>query len=143
MIDRRVMEYVGGFDNGIDLAVDYDLWLCAANEFQFDFVDEVLVRYRTGHANLSSRLKDRIYIVFSLLRRCLSRRGRGREVSQRDYGEAWGSTCRTMAYAGRESPLNALGWNWRAWRFDGKLGESLRATTASLARWFIRKIRWA
>jgi glycosyltransferase involved in cell wall biosynthesis len=143
MIDRRVMEYVGGFDKGIDLAVDYDLWLRAANDFEFDFVDEVLVRYRTGHPNLSSRIKDRISTVFSLLRRNLYRWGKGRRLSRADYAEAWGSTCRTMSFARRDSLWKALAWNWRAWRFDGRIGESLRATFTTLARWLLRKLKLA
>ena len=51
------------FDPQWDLAIDYDLWLRVAKFHQFDFVDEELVRYRTGHGNLSKRLRVRVDIA--------------------------------------------------------------------------------
>jgi glycosyltransferase involved in cell wall biosynthesis len=52
VVRRSVFETVGMFDPALPLAIDYDLWLRVARHFEFDYVDEPLVRYRTGHGNL-------------------------------------------------------------------------------------------
>src|SRR5262249_35109507 len=51
MVRRAVFDAVGLFDEGLALAIDYDLWLRAATRFHFDYVPEPLVKYRVGHAN--------------------------------------------------------------------------------------------
>src|SRR5262249_61654862 len=57
---RRALEYAGVFCPELPLAIDYDLWLRLASHGRFDYVDEPLVVYRTGHANLSARTLDRL-----------------------------------------------------------------------------------
>jgi glycosyltransferase involved in cell wall biosynthesis len=79
LVRRTVFEEVGHFDEDLALAIDYDLWLRAALAYRFDYVDEPLVKYRTGHANLSSRLEERLATVDRIMRRFLERRG-GKEV---------------------------------------------------------------
>lgn len=137
MLRREVLEHVGRFDLRLELAIDYDLWLRISRHYAFDYVDEVLVQYRTGHANLSRRQRDRIRSVLSIIRCCLGRRGGQAQVSQGELSEAWGSTYRSMAYALRESaPGTALGWYARAAGRDGRLAASARSILATLARWF-------
>src|SRR5579864_1281079 len=55
VVRREVLEHVGTFDPGLDLAIDYDLWLRIAKHYAMDYVDESLTHYRTGHGNLSRR----------------------------------------------------------------------------------------
>ena len=55
VVRRIVFSHVGAFDPQWDLAIDFDLWLRVAKHYEFDFVDEELVRYRTGHGNLSKK----------------------------------------------------------------------------------------
>jgi glycosyltransferase involved in cell wall biosynthesis len=69
MVRRRVFEEVGLFDEGLPLAIDYDLWLRVARRYRFDYVDEPLVRYRVGHANLSRRVEERLRTVLQIVRR--------------------------------------------------------------------------
>ncbi len=52
VVKREVFSRVGAFNPLFDLAIDYDLWLRVARYYQFDCVNEELVRYRTGHGNL-------------------------------------------------------------------------------------------
>ena len=60
VVRRAVFSHVGAFDPQWDLAIDYDLWLRVARHYEFDFVNEELVKYRTGHGNLSKKLADRV-----------------------------------------------------------------------------------
>ena len=75
MIARRVLDEVGSFDEGIPMSIDYDLWLRVAMRHRFDYVDEPLVKYRTGHANLSRRLVERYLIDLGIRQRFLDERG--------------------------------------------------------------------
>jgi glycosyltransferase involved in cell wall biosynthesis len=135
VVRRSVFEAVGLFDPTLPLAIDYDLWLRVAPHFAFDFVDQPLVRYRTGHANLSSRIAERIAGVLAILRRSLGRRRNAETADSAAQGEAWGSTCRTMAYVLRDKePLTAAGWYVRAARHDRRWIKSAKAIVGGLVR---------
>jgi len=136
VVRKSTFEAVGLFDPGLPLAIDYDLWLRVARHFAFDYVDEPLVRYRTGHANLSSRITERIAAVLAILRRSLVRRRNAETADATAQGEAWGSTCRTMGFVLRErEPLAAAGWYVRAARHDRRWGATVKAIVGGLARW--------
>jgi glycosyltransferase involved in cell wall biosynthesis len=75
IVRRTVFDDVGMFDESIPMAIDYDLWLRIALNYRFDYVDERLVRYRTGHANLSSREVERSACVRAIIDRFLDERG--------------------------------------------------------------------
>lgn len=101
-VRRSVLDRVGGFDPSLDLAVDYDLWLRAAAVTEFDYVDAELVRYRTGHGNLSKKLVDRVDIADAIMTRA-ARRGLLDEVPANDVAEGFASTYRSLGYAMRSS----------------------------------------
>lgn len=133
IVRRFVFEAVGMFDPNLSLAIDYDLWLRVARHFEFDFIETPLVRYRTGHSNLSSRIKERIATVLSVLHRSLLDRGNARIADTSAQAQAWGSTCRTMAYVLRsENAVRAAAWYWRAARHDRKWFASLKSILGSL-----------
>jgi len=115
MVRRAVLDAVGLFDETLPLSVDYDLWLRVALRYRFDHVDEPLVEYRTGHANLSSRTEERLTTVLHIMRRFLDEQG-GRAVldpSAIRYAEA--ETCYHIGLARRPvSRLAALPWYLRA-----------------------------
>jgi glycosyltransferase involved in cell wall biosynthesis len=115
MVRRDVLDEAGPFDEGLALAVDYDLWLRVALRHRFDYVDEPLVEYRTGHANLSSRSEERLATALRVMHRFLDEFG-GREVldpSAIRYAEA--ETCYHIGLARRSaSRLAALPWYLRA-----------------------------
>lgn len=115
MIRRSVLEHVGAFHLALDLAVDYDLWLRLVRQYEIGFVEEELVRYRTGHANLSRRVSDRVNIALSILRRFLNRWGYASAASPAAVTEAWASTYRAAGYRLRRSNVwGSLGWYVKA-----------------------------
>jgi len=135
VVRKSVFEAVGMFDPNLPLAIDYDLWLRVARHFAFDYVDEPLVRYRTGHGNLSSRITERIAAVLGILRRSLVRRRNAETADPEAQREAWGSTCRTMGYVLRKKePLAAAGWYARAGRHDRRWGGTFKAIAGGMAR---------
>jgi glycosyltransferase involved in cell wall biosynthesis len=136
VVRKEVFETVGLFDPKLPLAIDYDLWLRVARHFTFDYVDEPLVRYRTGHGNLSSRIVERLTGVLAILRRSLGRRQNAEAADRAAQGEAWGSTCRTMGYVLREKqPLAAARWYVRAARHDRRWGATAKAIAGGLLKW--------
>lgn len=135
LVRRTVLDHVGGFDVGMQLAIDYDLWLRVAKHYPFDFIDEPLVKYRTGHANLSQRIVERIITVFSTMRRCLLRRRHATTTPPNVQREAWGSTCRTLGYVLRDrEPLRAMSWYCRAGTHDRRWIATMRALVRGFRR---------
>lgn len=136
VVRRTVFDHVGGFDAGLDLAVDYDLWLRVAAHYPFDFVPEPLVRYRTGHANLSRRLGDRVATALSIIARAVDRRGLRDRLSRRDIDDGCAATCETLGYVLRASePAAAARWYWRSARLSRRPVAAARGLLACAARW--------
>jgi glycosyltransferase involved in cell wall biosynthesis len=132
VVRREVFSHVGGFDPEWDLSIDYDLWLRVAKSYRFDLVGEELVRYRTGHGNLSKKLRDRVDTAVSIMRRAESRYGVGEEVPREVIADGHASTCQTMAYTMRASePFAALGWYLRALKWPARRMISLKGVAAS------------
>ena len=135
MLRREVFDYVGGFDPGIDLAIDYDLWLRVAKHYEFDYVPEPLVLYRTGHGNLSQKLSDRVATALSIMERAVFRRGLANEIPVKVVGEGYASTCQTLGYVMRPSePLTGLKWYWRAMQWPGNRVAAAKGIVASLLK---------
>jgi glycosyltransferase involved in cell wall biosynthesis len=138
VVRREVFSHVGGFDPQWDLAIDFDLWLRVAQHHVFDFVDEELVRYRTGHGNLSKKLLDRVDIALSIMHSAEERYGVGKEVPANHIAEAYASTCRTLGYVLRESePRTAVKWYLRALRRPAGRFKSAKGLVASLLRMIV------
>ncbi len=55
VIRRDLLERVGGFDENLAMAIDWDLWLRISRHCAFDWVDAYLVDYRIGHGDQMSR----------------------------------------------------------------------------------------
>jgi hypothetical protein len=115
MVRRAALDEAGPFDEGLSLAVDYDLWLRVALRHRFDYVDEPLVEYRTGHANLSSRTEERLATALRVMHRFLDEFG-GREVIDPSaVRTAEAESCYHIGLARRSSSrLAALPWYLRA-----------------------------
>ena len=124
-VRREVFDRVGGFDPGLDLSIDYDLWLRAAAHYEFDYVPEELVLYRTGHGNLSKRLSDRIATAFSIMHRAVVRRRA--TIPPAAVAEGYASTARGMGWLLRGAePAAAAGWYLRALRHPSGRRETLK-----------------
>jgi glycosyltransferase involved in cell wall biosynthesis len=127
MLRRTVFEHLGMFEPEWDLAIDYDLWLRVARHYEFDFVDEALVRYRTGHGNLSKKLSDRVTTALGMTTRAVYRRGLAEVLPKSVIAEGYSSTCLALAYTLRSSePGAAARWYWRALQWPGNRKTALR-----------------
>lgn len=136
MVRRTVFDHVGGFDTGLDLAIDYDLWLRVAAHYPFDFVPDPLVLYRTGHANLSRRLGDRVATAVSVMARAVDRRGLRDRLPSGEVAEAYASTYGALAYVLRPSePRAAARWYWRSARISRRPVAAARGLLACAVRW--------
>lgn len=92
MVRAKVLHEVGLFDESLPLAIDYDLWLRVAASHRFDYVDEPLVKYRTGHASLSRRQEERLETVKRIMRRFLDEHGGRVLVDPAMARRAWAET---------------------------------------------------
>ena len=132
---REVFSHVGAFDPQWDLAIDFDLWLRVAKLYSFDFVDEELVQYRTGHGNLSKKLFDRVDIALSITRRAELRYGVGELIPAAELNEAYASTCRTLGYVMRNSePVTSAKWYLRALQWPTGRVSSVKGIVAAALR---------
>jgi glycosyltransferase involved in cell wall biosynthesis len=67
LIRREVWNAYGGFNENLCASMDYELWLRLAALTYFDYCDEALVRYRTGHTNLSKNKEQRFTIALQIM----------------------------------------------------------------------------
>ena len=131
VVRREVFAHVGAFDPQWDLSIDYDLWLRVAKFHAFDYVDERLVRYRTGHGNLSKKLRDRVDTAMSIMHRAESRYALGADVPAGVIADGYASTCQTLAYTMRAGePGTAARWYARALRWPARRLVSLKGLVA-------------
>jgi hypothetical protein len=115
MVRRAVLDEVGLFDETLPLAIDYDLWLRIAPRYRFDYVDEPLVCYRTGHANLSCQTERRLAAVTGIMRRFLDECGGRGMLAPAIIRRAEAETCCHIGLAcRRRSRWAALPWYIRS-----------------------------
>ncbi len=137
LVRREVFETVGVFDPALDLSIDYDLWLRAAPHFEFRPIDEVLVKYRTGHGNLSKKLADRVATAIGIMDRAVRRNA---ELPPRTVAEGYVSTCQTLGYVLRSSePCTAATWYASALKWPSGRRASLKGLAACGLRWMSGK----
>ncbi len=133
VVRREVFSRVGAFDPQWDLAIDYDLWLRVAKFYEFDFVNEELVSYRTGHGNLSKKLRDRVDTAMSIMHRAESRYAVADDVQTEVIADGYASTCQTLGYTMRASePLTAVRWYLRALKWPARRFISVKGLVASV-----------
>ena len=56
MIKQKVLDRIGGFDEKLKFADDWDMWLRISKHFDFDFVSEILVKYHLHSTNVTSNV---------------------------------------------------------------------------------------
>ena len=111
VVRRAVLDEVGLFDEGLPLAIDYDLWLRVGLRYRFDYVDAALVKYRTGHASLSRRAEERLVTASRIRQRFLEEHGGRAFISPGLVRRARAETAYDIALARRpRSRLRALPW---------------------------------
>jgi glycosyltransferase involved in cell wall biosynthesis len=148
MVRTEAAVRVGGFDERLGLAVDYDFWLRVARYYPFGVVDEPLVAYRVGHGvNLSRRQRERYHIALYVMRR-FEQHFDG-PVATLTAGEIARAEAETFAHLGvlsrGSSRHESLTWLFRAVRADPRCLEGWRGLVASAipasVRRLIRRLR--
>ena len=71
MVRRDVFDRVGLFDERRHRTLDYDLWLRSARFYQFDFVDEPLVKYRVRLGSIGPRSDWQFESALAIMREFL------------------------------------------------------------------------
>lgn len=90
VVRKACFDRLGGFDETIGMGIDYDLWLRFSSEYEFDFVDRPLLRYRVWSGQMSNNCRKRYVSGISIMRRFLKRFPR--LVDKRTEREAWAHT---------------------------------------------------
>ena len=117
VVRREVLEEAGLFDENLALAIDYDLWLRIARRYSFDYVNEPLVKYRTGHASLSRRTEERLKTAAAIMDRFLDHHSGRKVLDPALIRRAQAETYYEIALAIRKrSRWSALPWYLRALR---------------------------
>lgn len=117
MLRAGVADHVGGFDESIPLAIDYDFWLRAARHYRFGVVNEPLVAYRVGHVNLSRRQLDRLHVARLIMERFTNYYDDPNTLSDTARARAEAETYTHFAiFARGYSRRAAFAWLWRALR---------------------------
>ncbi len=140
VVRRLVFEHLGKFDPSIDLAVDYDFWLRAAAHYRFDYVDEPLVRYRCGHANLSRRVGERVRTALFLMRRFLNRGGRERLPADAMHHALSATSCHLGISLRPYDTGRSVKWFVRSLRQDWKHRQAWRGLAKTLLPGPIRRM---
>lgn len=133
VVRREVFAHVGRFDPFWDLSIDYDLWLRVSKAYRFACVDEPLVRYRTGHGNLSKKLRDRVDTALSIMHRAETRYGAADAVPSEVIADGYASTCHTIGYTLRPAePRAAIRWYLRALAWPARRFVTVKGLVASV-----------
>jgi glycosyltransferase involved in cell wall biosynthesis len=113
MIKKEVFNTVGDFNEEYRHGSDYDLWLRAAIDYRFNYVDEPLVLYRKGHANLTSHSDIQLLSALKVMDSFLNLHPHMLPASlvRRSYAETY---YHLAYYLHLQSRIAALPWNLRA-----------------------------
>ncbi len=84
LMRRACFDRIGGFDPNLHIAEDFDLWLRAAAEFQFGFIDDILLKRRRHEGNLINESATRLHYRLQVLERLPERLGAKLTVSRPD-----------------------------------------------------------
>ncbi|MBK8508703.1 MAG: glycosyltransferase [Candidatus Competibacteraceae bacterium] len=55
VVRKACLQRCGGFDESLQMGIDWDLWLRISTIYEFDFVNEPLLKYRVGHMGQMSK----------------------------------------------------------------------------------------
>jgi glycosyltransferase involved in cell wall biosynthesis len=151
LVRRAALVEVGGFSSDAGHSEDYHLLLRLTARYAVDYVNEPLVLYRTGHANLSSQTEKRFRAVCTIMRQFLDGDGRNR-LPPNLVRLAWAETFTHWGVAWREHSTRAAcgkflrallvrPWHLEAWRGLAALAvpEQMRRW---LRRWLQRPVDW-
>jgi glycosyltransferase involved in cell wall biosynthesis len=97
MVRRELLEATGGFDETLPMGIDYDLWIRLAAKCGFDYVNQPLIKYRTGHVNLSRNVTRRYQCAQLIMSKALNDPEIRGKLSWYVARLAWADTWSNMA----------------------------------------------
>jgi glycosyltransferase involved in cell wall biosynthesis len=109
LVPRSVLDEVGGFDESLRMAIDYDLWLRISLKYEFLYLPRPLVEYRIWGGQMSHRTGERMDNFFRLLEKFL--RENPDAVTAAEARRAWAHSLTT-----RGLWLASVGRTAEAWR---------------------------
>jgi glycosyltransferase involved in cell wall biosynthesis len=118
LVRRDVLLEMGGFDESLTMAIDYDLWLRISVKYEFFCLGAPpLARYRIWSGQMSSRKEERLDNSFRLLARFFA--GRPANVSEADVARAYAHIHVTRARYRAADGRWASAWGdlWHAFRW--------------------------
>jgi glycosyltransferase involved in cell wall biosynthesis len=143
MVRTEAAVRVGGFDERLGLAVDYDFWLRVARHYPFGVVDEPLVSYRVGHGvNLSRRQRERYHVALYVMRR-FERHfdAPAARLTAAEVARAEAETFANLGVLSRGfSRRTAAGWLLRALRVDPRYAFAWRGLAAAVMPTAVRQL---
>lgn len=123
VVRRACFERCGGFDVALRTGEDYEMWLRLSAHFEFDFITEPTMRYRTGGWQMSTDYRGRYQTAIGVMQGFLDRNPGA--VDSSVVRSAWAHT-----YTGRGNVTL-----WRAHDRRGALRDYLRALSFHPGYW--------
>jgi hypothetical protein len=123
VVRRVCFERCGGFDVALRTGEDYEMWLRLSAHFEFDFIPESTMRYRTGGWQMSTDYRGRYETAIGVMQRFLEQNPGA--VDRLVVRSAWAHT-----YTGRGNVTL-----WRAQDRVGALRDYLRALSFRPGYW--------
>ena len=90
IVRKECFNRLGVFDEAIRMGIDYDLWLRLSTQYEFDFVDRPLLRYRIWSGQMSNNCKSRYLSGIAIMERFLE--NFPKVVDKSTENEAWAHT---------------------------------------------------
>jgi len=133
VVRKECFARLGGFDEAIRMGIDYDLWLRFSTEYEFDFVDRALLRYRIWSGQMSKNCKSRYLSGIAIMHRFLERFPN--RIDKETEREAWAHTyvgygeCLRQVEPGVGPALRSY---WRALQYQPTYFPAWRAIAAAI-----------
>lgn len=114
VVRRDLLQQIGGFDESLAMAIDWDLWLRLSLICEFAWVEERLLHYRVGHGDQMSRQAlVRTECCEKILADFLARHGAELPRAEVRSALAYSYLGRGKVYLGHQ-PRRALGYFLRS-----------------------------
>ena len=118
VVRRECFERLGRFDENLRMGIDYDLWLRFSTQYEFDYVEQPLVRYRQWPGQMSINWNSRYLTGIAIMKRFLHEFPD--VVNKRTVNYAWAHTYAGFGSCARGAGrrIEALRLYLRALRFN-------------------------
>jgi glycosyltransferase involved in cell wall biosynthesis len=102
VVKKECFERLGSFNEAMKMGIDYDLWLRFSTQYEFEYVDKPLLRYRIWAGQMSHNCQGRYRAGLDTMKRFLEKYPDA--VDRKTWNEAWAHT-----FVGYAHCMNASG----------------------------------